>query len=95
MSKIIYKYPLPLLNNIMEIEVHRYAKALHVGIDPIGDSCIWFELDSEQPKEKRTLLAIGTGINFEAEFKQETMKYIGTFIRGLLVQHIYQIGGSS
>lgn len=94
MSRVIYKYPLPGLGSMAEVEVHRYAKALHVGLDPNDVPCIWFEEVLEQPMEERTLLTIGTGIAFEIDPKT-TNKYIGTFSVGPFVAHIYQLGGSS
>lgn len=85
--RTIHKQSLKI-KDTQEIELPHNSDILHIGIQ--GNSvCIWYECDTEQPKEKVKIYCYGTGHEIPQE---RTQKYIGTVIvfNGSGVFHFYQ-----
>lgn len=57
--RAIYKYPL-LSTGANIIDIPDGWKPLHVGMQ-LGTPCVWAQIETEQPKRKRTLWVVGTG----------------------------------
>lgn len=83
--KTVYKYEIELMCN-QYIEIHGGYRAgfLHVGRDPKGDFSIWCQVDTDLPKEKVRFDVYGTG-----NFMDETGMYVGTFLDGAFVWHVF------
>lgn len=69
------------------IEVPVGAKLLHVGLQN-SQACIWYECETENMYESRTIYCFGTG----HKMPEMDLNYIGTVImlNGALVFHFYE-----
>jgi hypothetical protein len=80
----IYKYLLNLSGSQI-IETHEWARPLHVGYDPQGAVCIWFQVDTNFPTKKKIAYIVGTG----NEIPPSATNYIGSFNQNPFVWHVY------
>jgi hypothetical protein len=85
--KTIYKYSIETTDEQI-IEMPAGAKILTVQPQGAFSLCLWAEVDTEQPKEQRTLLTYGTG----HPMRNTQQRYIGTYQLqgGGLVFHVYE-----
>ena len=85
--RTVYKYPFATGGDIAEqhINVYGWATVRMVGLDPHGKPCIWAESSPKEELSKRTIYVVGTGqpIPEEAEY------YLGSFVQGPYVWHVY------
>lgn len=84
--RTVYKQVLQIEDKQI-IEVPAGAKLLHVGLQN-GQACIWYECETENVRESRTIYCFGTGHQMPAL----DLNYIGTVImlNGALVFHFYE-----
>lgn len=80
----IFKYPFKLKNE-QAIELPDGATVLHVGLDPVGQPCLWAEVNPAAAMKVRALFVLGTGF----EIPPGARVFIGTFISGPLVWHVF------
>jgi hypothetical protein len=80
----VWKYP--LREGLVVHEIPKGAKALYVGGDGEGAICVWFMVDPEQPKEKRAIVAVGTGNPLPLAIAPD---YVGTIVTGPFVNHVF------
>ena len=87
--KTIWKYKLEITDYQM-ISLPINAKIISTGIDPIGDLCIWAEVDSDQKNLLGVNVAIiGTGNPFPHGVGDE-YKFLGSVLyRETLMWHVY------
>lgn len=82
--KTIYKYKLHIQEH-QSIEIPNSAKFLYLGIDPIGDPCLWAEVESENKTEVKLITIVGTG----SKIPNDIGNYFSSFIHNSFVWHIY------
>jgi hypothetical protein len=81
--KTIYKYPIQITDE-QDLEIpHGYP--LHVGLDPQGVPCIWFQVNTDHLKSKVKIHIIGTG----NPIPDAAIFYIGSFVQSPFVWHVY------
>lgn len=81
----IYKYPLPILDEI-KIQIPFGYKIKHLGKDPDGNVCIWVEVRTNESPVEVTFWCYGTG----HEHRDEIQDHIGTVVCGAFVWHVYK-----
>lgn len=81
--RTIYKYQLRVVDGLQEITTHIGAHIVHVG-QQNGYVCVWMEVDTSLPEQKRHFEIIGTGqpIPFDR-------LYVGTVMLPPFVWHVY------
>lgn len=82
--KTIYKYALPL-HTVNELLLPAGAKILHAGLDPYLKACIWAEVETTAPIEKRKVYVFGTG----QELDVKDLQHLCTFQMDVFVWHVY------
>ena len=80
--KTIYKYELQIEDE-QNIPMPVGSKIVHVGLDPRGVSCIWAEVETENPVENVNFHIIGTGHPLPNE-----LVHVGSFVQGPIVWHL-------
>jgi hypothetical protein len=90
MSKIIYKYHVPLGGDF-SLEMPEGAKLLTVQ-NQYGDHKLWALVDTDAPIRERRFAMYGTG--FDLEEQHESAAYVATaqFGGGQLVLHLFDLG---
>lgn len=84
--KTIWKYPIPYLTPLREIEMPEGAEILTAQIQN-GVLCLWAIVDTSKPETTRVIEIIGTG----HEIQKGERKYIGTvYPDNGLVWHIFE-----
>lgn len=85
--RTVYKYPIQRATTKLELDA--FARILHVGLDPSGQPCLWALVDTEETTKKlRTFECFFTGENLA---RVNASGYVGTFIDGALVYHVFEI----
>lgn len=80
----IYKQPLDITSNNNGVTGNA-VKFIHVGPDPSGQPCVWYETDTVNvPQSHHPIVIIGTG-----HTKPRDMVHIGSYIDGPFVWHVY------
>ena len=95
--KTIWKFPLALEGH-QEVEMPKGAIIRHVGLDPTGSGCLWAEVDSEAPKEKRGFYIRGTGhprpemvlSDEKGSIQIDKYVYLGAICQDLFVWHVME-----
>jgi hypothetical protein len=82
--RTIFKYPFTDGQN--SFAMPRGARILHLATQN-GTPTLWAEVDTEQPGEVREFRVIGTG----HEVPPLPCEYIGTYLSGPFVWHVYEI----
>lgn len=82
--RTIWKFPLDITDR-QKVEMPKFATLLSVQLQN-GVACLWVEVDSEQPKERRTFAIYGTG----NPIPNNPGEYVGTFQQGPFVWHLYE-----
>lgn len=90
-KKVMLKYPIPDKSNIIDVHVGAYPR--YVGFDPIGNMCLWCEVNvvDDQPIEsiptsQMCVAAIGTGEQFAS---MSFSGYVDTVKTGDFMWHYY------
>lgn len=83
MSHAIHKF---FIDDI--VRMPQGAELLSVGLDPQGRQCVWAKVDQQAPMVSRRIRIYGTG----HECNMPTSKFIGTFVEGPFVWHVFDIG---
>lgn len=85
--KTIWKYPIPIIDNIITIEIPEKATIIYVDIQNELPH-IWVEVNPYATKETRRFATFGTG----HEFTEKSI-YLGSYQRfnGAFVGHIYEL----
>ena len=93
--RTIWKFPIGLIQQ-QKISMPRGAVIRHVANNPIqGGGCLWAEVDTDAPLEPRMILIFGTGgqqfVASDPDYPILGPRYIGTFMTGSLVWHVYEV----
>lgn len=91
MSYEIWKYRIPLVGDLVTVEMKEPAYVISAGIDPQGKLCVWAWAT---PKEGRSVAkafaVLFTGQSTEAPVPN-TKKFLGTHnVNGLII-HIWEL----
>jgi hypothetical protein len=81
----ILKYVLSITDR-QEIEIPSGAEILKVGLDSMGEICIWALTKQQDVKAMREILIRPTGDEFEMD---EYVEYIDSVTRGYFVWHVF------
>lgn len=81
--KTIYKYPIKITYH-QTIDMPDGAKIIHTGVDPIGQACLWAEVQPANPAIPRSILVVGTGSLLPVG------NHLGSFTQGPYVCHVYE-----
>lgn len=85
----IWKFPLMMVDD-QSIAVPSGARPLYVGLDPVGDPCVWALVDPAAPTHGRRVRIVGTGHPIDGEFTGTAIQpYVGTFVQGPFVWHVF------
>jgi len=84
--RTIHKCPIALVEGSTRLFVHRGAKIVLVD-HQIGIPAIWLEVETDQPREEREFIVVGTGHKIPSEYA-----HIGSFKSDPYVWHIYEKG---
>jgi hypothetical protein len=82
--KTIWKYEIAITDR-QTLKVPCGGKAIHVGMDPSGAECIWFEVETENNEYYTTIFVVCTG----NPIPQEATQHVGSLVRGWMVWHVY------
>ena len=82
--KTIYKYLVPQQTKF-ELEIPRGSKFLTLQKQN-NSQAIWFEVDTEEKKMRIKFEIYGTGWNLNSSMDKQ---YLGTFVDGAYVWHLY------
>lgn len=93
--KTVWKYILPVQDEVIELEMPQEAKILHVGTQQ-EQVCLWALVESEQEKEIRRFRIHGTGhplANNAGTGYNTFDTYVGTtmMLDGRLVWHVFEL----
>jgi hypothetical protein len=88
----ILRYPLTQRSGRFFIEVPIGAVAKSVALNPSGVASVYMQVPTTAAQEtvERGFLIVMTGEEFPAE---SMMRFIGTFLEGALVSHLYELMG--
>ena len=87
MNKIIYKYPVPILDMI-ELDLPEGAIYLSCQVQGTNEKpFMWFIADPNQNDETRYFKVVQTGM--KTDFTN--LEYLGTFQTGYFVGHLFEI----
>ena len=92
MSEVIYKYSLEedsVLRFNQELETIS-GEIIHVGLDPLGVSCIWIQGNPLHPTTTRELYIFGTGWPMNQSHRYY---HRGSWTAGELMWHLYEAKG--
>lgn len=82
--KTVYKYRIRV-TDVQTLKMPMGWKPLHVGIDPIGDFCLWALVDTEALELEQDIYVHGTGHPVG-----ENEEYIGSDVQGRFVWHVFR-----
>ena len=83
--RLIYKYRVDIHGDF-SLPLPDNAEFLHVGLDPTGQTCMWWMVDNNNQS-----INYGFRIAFTGEsYGNRVDKYLGTFITGSLVCHLFR-----
>lgn len=80
----IWKFPLEI-TDVQQISVPDNATPLHIGLDPVGNTCIWFQVDDQDPCVMCDVFVVGTGNPLPAGASH----HIGSLVSGRFMWHVY------
>lgn len=85
-DKTIYKYPTPTsFDPVRTIELPIGAEIVTVGLDPVGEFCMWALVDPTAEPENRMFVLVGTGHPITHD-----VNYIGSIKDGQFMWHILE-----
>lgn len=88
--KIIYKYPVRVGKNRIEIDSVYAITFLNFGLDANGELCVWYLLDKDNGiHHVINLEIVGTGQALEKEIYARN--YLGTTVQDIYVWHLFRI----
>jgi hypothetical protein len=83
--KTIWKTTLTIVAVSQHVSLPKFAHPIHVGLDPSGAPCEWRTDDTDEQHEQRTNYNVGTG----NPTPQLSIPYVGTFVLGAFVWHVF------
>ncbi len=81
--RTIYKYGVPPVTSF-KLEMPKHSQFNHLGLQQ-GCMFAWFEVDTDQPMEKRIFYVVGTGHAIPAD-----TQYVATVQQPPFVWHLYE-----
>ena len=82
--KTVWKYPIEITDEQI-VPALFGASPIYVGLDPKGFPCIWCDVEDTKPGNESLRISIrGTG-----HPSPENVTYLGSFIQGPFVWHVY------
>jgi hypothetical protein len=81
----IYKYRLKIADT-QQIQMPEYAEVIHMGLDPLGDPCLWARVNPEYPAALVDIFVVGTGCNVPERAKI----YLGSIKQDQFMWHIFR-----
>lgn len=81
----IWKYKIGL-DEPAKVKMPIGAHPLYVALDPAGDPCLWCSVDDIQPGRWYEVITVVTG---GTEPSERNVNYVGSYIRGPFVGHVY------
>ena len=91
MIKTVYKYPLLVANisgefDVLSTKVPASHRIVHLGLDPVGQTCIWCEVDPDAaPDTELDFIRVGTGWTIDLDI----FEYVNTIFQDIYVWHFY------
>lgn len=85
--KTVHKFPFPI-GHLVRLEVPKFATFLKVDVQNGDQPCMWFLVDTDEPKQRLTFTLRGTGHDCE-----DVGAYVGTFqmYDGKIVMHVFEV----
>lgn len=81
--KTIWKFPLSTSNR-QTISVPCISHFLSVGIDPLGNNCLWFAVDPDSGAYEMEIIIVGTGLDLP-----HVGDFLGTTVQDGFVAHFF------
>lgn len=85
--KTIFKYEVPIDDQIHTIPLPSYAKVLHVGMQQEGHVTFWAFILTDRPTIDRYYTVVGTGQAIE----HGVLQFVGSVFDGPFVWHLLEI----
>lgn len=85
--KTVWKFPIEIVD-LQSVEMPANAEILHVGVDPLGQACLWALVDTHDDKAHREIFLTGTGHHLPDG--GIIVKHVGTFNWGAFVWHAWE-----
>lgn len=83
--KTVWKFPIRI-EDAQAILLPPYAEILHVGLDTVGEPCIWAKVERTDVRVHRTLYIVGTG----HDLPDGDNRHVGSFVHGIFVWHVWE-----
>jgi len=80
----IYKYPIQIVEE-QTLSVHADAEVFKVGLDPLGDPCIWAVVNPKATPTPFHVRILGTG----SVVHDDEFMWIGSFVQGPFMWHVF------
>ena len=80
----IWKFPIKVTDR-QGINVPNDAYPVHVGLDPVGNLCIWLRVDPDRIKRKMIVRLFGTGHPID----DTTLVFVGSVKQANFMWHIF------
>lgn len=81
----IYKYPIQIVEE-QTLTVPACADFFHVGLDPLGEPCMWAVVNTKAKLTKINIRVIGTGSTVPDD---DAYMYLGSFVHGPFMWHVF------
>jgi hypothetical protein len=88
--KTIWKTTLTIVD-VQHERLPKFARPVHAGLDPSGVPCLWWTVDTDEQFERRTIYIVGTGNPIPKGTRRAA--YVGTFVLGAFVWHVFSPTG--
>ncbi len=75
---------------LTEIAAPGLATVLSAGLDPQGDVCVWALVHPGHPEQRVTIGVVGTGHEIDSPGEDWKQKFVGTFVLGGFVGHVFE-----
>lgn len=82
--RVVWKYPLAIADE-QTIDLPAEATPLHVGLDPVGQPCLWAMVDPDASKVAWTVRVVGTGNPTTVSARS----YVGSFVQRPFIWHVF------
>lgn len=85
-NRAIYKAHLAI-QRCQTIFAAKEFKPVHVGLDPSGQPCLWYECNPDGGSRVVDVVILGTGHTLPDDYNE--MHHFGSFVQGEFVWHVY------